>query len=97
MKLVYETELMRNQKQAQLFSPSGSFQVIQTSAGYAVFFFIGSDGAFHAAREAPDTPTGWTRKELPSSIASTHGSDSIVVKSFALCQNPKDLLFWHLS
>lgn len=93
MKLLYETELMRNQKQAQLFSPSGSFQVIQTSAGYAVFFFIGSDGAFYAAREAPDTPTGWTRQELSSSIASAHGSDSIVVKSFALCQNPKDLLF----
>jgi hypothetical protein len=93
MKLLYESELMRNQKQAQLFSPSGSFQVIQTSAGYALFFFIGSDGAFYAAREAPDTSTGWTRQELSSSIASAYESDSIVVKSFALCQNPKDLLF----
>ncbi|KAF3400012.1 hypothetical protein F1880_008053 [Penicillium rolfsii] len=93
MKLLYETELMKNQKQAQLFSPSGSFQVIQTSAGYAVFFFIGSDGAFYAAREAPDTPTGWTRQELSSSIANAQGSNPIVVKSFALCQNPKDLLF----
>lgn len=43
MKLLYESELMKNQKQAQLLAPSGSLQVIQTSAGFALFFCIGSD------------------------------------------------------
>jgi hypothetical protein len=79
-KLLHEGELMKNQKQAQLFSLSGSFQAIQTSAGYAVFFFTRSDCAFYPAREAPDTPTGWTRQGLSSYIVSAHGSDSIVIK-----------------
>ncbi|KAJ5381987.1 uncharacterized protein N7496_004415 [Penicillium cataractarum] len=93
MKVLYESELMKNQKQAQLLSPSGSFQIIQTSAGYALFFFIGADGAFYAAREAPATATGWTRLELSVSIARDHPDTPIVVKSFELCQNPKTLLF----
>lgn len=82
---------MKNQKQAQLLSLSGSFQVIQIVAGYAIFFFIGSDGAFCAAREAPATATGWTRMELSSSIAKEHAEKPLTVKSFALCQSPKTL------
>jgi hypothetical protein len=93
MKVTAETEMMKNQKHADVMRPDIAFDVIQAADGGALFFSIGTDHVLYATRQLPSTKTGWTKIDLSSSLSSMHHGASVVAKTFALSQNPQTLGF----
>ena len=86
-KLSVSSELMKNQKQAEVMSPSSDFKVLQTHEGHALFFSIGEDDVLYLSREVMEHQTGWDRKDLSSALASNHDQKQVVAKHFDLAQN----------
>jgi hypothetical protein len=92
-KITAETELMKNQKHADVMAPDTAFEVIQTTDGDALFFSIGTDKVFYVTREVRNSNTGWTRIDLSSLLSKSHGNAKVAAKSFALSQNAQTLAF----
>jgi len=90
--LKWESELMRNQKHAQLLSPESSFDVIQTPTG-AAYLSISTDHSFYVTREVLASNTGWQRLNQSDSLTQHAGQDASKVKLFATSQNPETLDF----
>ncbi|KAF5650608.1 putative RNA-directed DNA polymerase from transposon X-element [Fusarium sp. NRRL 52700] len=93
MQITGESELMKNQKYAEVLSPAKTFDVLQTLDGDSLFFSIGTDNIFYVTREVTETQTGWTRVDLSTQISAMHGGAAIEVKTFALAQDPKTQMF----
>ncbi|KAI1201733.1 hypothetical protein F5X97DRAFT_11942 [Nemania serpens] len=93
MKIKAETELMKNQKHAEVMAPGRVFDVLQTADGDALFFSIGTDNIFYVTREVHMSQTGWLRLDLSSQLSELHGGATVQAKSFALSQNPQTLHF----
>jgi len=91
MKISFESELMKNQKHAVVMAPDRAFEVVQSADGDAVFFSVGTDGAFYLTREVTGTATGWTRVDLSSSLAAGHGGTAVTAKMFSVAQNAATL------
>jgi hypothetical protein len=91
MKVTAETELMKNQKHAEVLSPEKSFQVAQTPAGDALFFSIGTDNRFYITRQLRGSQTGWQRIDLSTPLSARHGGSTVQAKTFALSQHSKTL------
>ncbi|KAE8410916.1 hypothetical protein BDV36DRAFT_306572 [Aspergillus pseudocaelatus] len=83
----YDTELMKNQKNASSIDPAKQFDVLQNSDGKAVFFSIGSDNVLNVSQETAASPTGWTKWDISTAIAGRFGQASITAKTFAVSQN----------
>ena len=47
MKISFESELMKNRKHAVVMAPDRAFEVLQSQDGDALFFSVGTDGAFY--------------------------------------------------
>ncbi|KAF9061100.1 hypothetical protein BDP27DRAFT_1489961 [Rhodocollybia butyracea] len=92
-KLSCQSELMQNQKHADVMAPDIAFEVVQATTGEALFFSIGTDHVFYVTREVSTTATGWNRVDLSSTLSSQHGGTLIVAKSFAIAQNMKTQAF----
>src|SRR6185369_1432092 len=82
--LPFESELMKNQKHAQVLPPDSKFLALQTKEGHSLFFSIGDDGVFYLTRETPKEVTGWTKKNDLSSGLST---SKVVAKTFDVSQD----------
>jgi len=93
MEISVETELLSNRKHAVVMSPNMAFEVLQTPEGDALFFSIGTDGIFYVTREVRASSTGWTRRNLSSSLSALHGGASVQAKSFDLSQNKQTLAY----
>ncbi|KAH6972772.1 hypothetical protein BKA56DRAFT_676586 [Ilyonectria sp. MPI-CAGE-AT-0026] len=93
MQIIGKSEVMKNQKHAEVLSPTKTFDVLQTPEGNSPFFSIGTDNVFYVTREVNQTQTGWTRVDLSSPISALQGGAAIAVKTFALAQNPKTQMF----
>ncbi|KAF4963459.1 hypothetical protein FSARC_8556 [Fusarium sarcochroum] len=93
MQITGKSELMKNQKHAEVLSPTKTFDVLQTPEGDSLFFSIGTDNIFYVTREVTQTQTGWTRVDLSSPISALQGGAAINVKTFAIAQNPKTQMF----
>src|SRR6185437_4617900 len=87
MKISFESELMKNRKHAVVMAPDRAFDVLQTPAGDALFFSVGTDGVFYLTREVSQTATGWNRIDLSTALSATHGGVPVTAKSFAVAQN----------
>lgn len=87
MKLNSQTELMKNQKHANVMSPDLAFDVLQTPAGDAIFFSIGTDHVFYVTREIRSNETGWTRVDLSSPLSKSNGGAAVKAKTFDISQN----------
>lgn len=85
MKIVNETELMKNQKHAVLMAPGKQFEVLQSQEGNALFFSIGTDGIFYLTRETPQGTHGWNRIDLGGTL--TDPANKIIAKSFDVAQD----------
>jgi hypothetical protein len=81
MKISTETEMMKNQKHAEVMSPDKAFEALQTSQGDALFFSIGTDGVFYVTRETRGSQTGWNRIDLSVALGGK-------AKSFVASQDP---------
>lgn len=93
MKITAETELMKNQKHADVMAPDMAFEVIQTPEGDALFFSIGTDHVFYITREIRETQTGWSRVDLSSPLSRQHGNAAVTAKSFSISQNAQTMQF----
>lgn len=93
MKLLGSSELMKNQKHAEVMSPETAFDVLQTPEGDSLFFSIGTDHVLYVTREIRQSQTAWSRVDLSSSILATNGNNPISVKSFVVAQNPQTFKF----
>jgi hypothetical protein len=69
MKIIYETELMANQKASTTIQPDDEFEALETAAGNSVLFSISSDQKFYCTYEVPGDTHGWTRIDLSSGLA----------------------------
>ena len=87
MKISFESELMKNRKHAVVMAPDRAFDVLQTPAGDALFFSVGTDGVFYLTREVSQTATGWNRIDLSTALSAAHGGVPVTAKSFAVAQN----------
>ena len=93
MKITAESELMKNQKHADVMAPDVAFEVLQTPEGDALFFSIGTDHVFYVTREVTGSQTGWTKIDLSSVVSASHGGAPVSAKSFALAQNAQTMAF----
>lgn len=92
MKILAESELMRNQKQGNVLGPDATFDAIQTVEGTSVYFSIGTDNIFYATREEIGTSlTGWTKLPLSSTLPAQYATAQ--KKSFCVAQNTDDMSF----
>lgn len=74
---------MKNHKHALLMTPDKQFEVLQSQDGNALFFSIGTDGAFYITRELPQDLHGWSRFNVNKSLQGT----TIIAKAFDVSQN----------
>ncbi len=81
------SELMENNKQADIMSPQKQFQALQTKEGHSLFFSIGTDDVFYLTREIPGSESGWKKIDLSSALSKFNGGIDIVVKTFQVIQN----------
>lgn len=84
------TELMKNQKAAQVMSAGSLFDVLQTSAGKALFFSIGDDNVFYLSAEQDDLKTGWKPIDLTAELAAKFPGKTVAAKTFATSQSAAD-------
>ncbi len=82
-----ETELMKNQKAAQVLAPASKFQSLQTTEGLSLFFSIGDDGVLYLYQEQAASETGWKPIDLSSSLLVASKGNTMKVKTFATTQN----------
>jgi hypothetical protein len=87
VQLKVDTELMKNQKQAQVMDPQKTFQVLQSAEGHALFFSIGSDNVFYLTREVPGQTAGWVKTDLSSALSKFNNGIKIIAKKFVVSQN----------
>ncbi|KAG9251705.1 uncharacterized protein F5Z01DRAFT_262006 [Emericellopsis atlantica] len=87
MKFSTSSELMLNQKHAEVMSPDKAFEVLQTQSGQSLFFSIGTDDVFYVTREVGNSVTGWEKVDLSSRLSSSHGGKTVAAKRFDISQN----------
>lgn len=83
----FDSELMKNQKHAEVMKPDQAFEVLQTPSGDSLFFSIGTDDIFYVTRELRASDTGWDRIDLCRDLAKQHDGATIKAKSMALAQD----------
>jgi hypothetical protein len=66
--LTCSTELMRNYKQAEVMAPDARFEALQTDAGDALLFSIGTDGVCYLTQETRSAKVGWRRVSFSASL-----------------------------
>jgi hypothetical protein len=92
MRILAQSELMKNQKHAVVMGPQHDFQVLQTLEGDALFFSIGDNGVFYMTREARASESGWDRINLCHTLPKGHSNAATgSAKAFAVSQNPQNL------
>lgn len=88
IELKASTQLMKNQKAAQVMPAQTSFRALQTANGQALFFSISDDGDFYLSAETPGARTGWSPYNLSSDLSKKHDNKKITAKAFAVAQHP---------
>ena len=89
MQVVFESELMKNQKHAQVMAPEARFEVLRIQQGSSLFFSLGTDGVFYLTQEVGGSKTGWARQDLSSGLAQQLGAGSVTTRAFHVSQNPQ--------
>ncbi|UOE46242.1 hypothetical protein MTO98_17725 [Mucilaginibacter sp. SMC90] len=89
MNILFETDLMDNQKHAVVMSPSLAFDVLQSQDGDSLFFSIGTDSKFYLTREVSATDTGWNQIDLGLPLWNAHPGSTVLAKTFSIDQNPQ--------
>ncbi|MDD7886899.1 hypothetical protein [Flavivirga sp. 57AJ16] len=87
IKINASSELMENNKQADIMSPQKAFQALQTKEGHSLFFSIGTDNVLYLTREVPGSESGWVKTDLSSCLSEFNGGIKIAVKTFKVGQN----------
>jgi hypothetical protein len=88
-KITYSSELMQNYKQAEIMSPEGKFQALQTDKGLSLLFSLSTDGAFYVTQETAGHATGWKRTDLSSAQIKNDfpGAAGVAAKTFSVSQD----------
>lgn len=91
MKIAFQSELMQNQKQADVMAPDQAFEVLQSRDGDSLFFSLGTDGVLYLTREMASTSTGWNRIDLSGALPAQAGGAAVKATAFAVAQNAETL------
>ncbi|KAL3492290.1 hypothetical protein BJX62DRAFT_250712 [Aspergillus germanicus] len=83
-----ESELMKNQKYANVMDPARQFDVLQNPDGTSLFFSIGGDDVLYATRETTASQTGWVKYDISSVLAGRFAQKTIAATQFAVTQSP---------
>ena len=86
--ITFSSELMQNYLQAEIMRPEKGFQALQTGAGNALLFSIGTDDALYVTVENPTSRQGWARANLSVARAAADFADDsgVVCKDFTVAQ-----------
>ncbi|KAM3414340.1 hypothetical protein BST61_g10987 [Cercospora zeina] len=87
MRITSQSEWMKSQKHADIMSPDGHFEVVQTENECSLFFSLGTDHVFYVTREVQATTTGWTKTALSEGLSSHFNGAAVKAKAFAISQN----------
>jgi hypothetical protein len=89
-KIDCSTELMSNYLQAEIMRPETGIQALQTGAGSALLFSIGTDNSLYATVEETGNGShkGWRRCNLsePQTVKDFHTASGATCTSFAVAQ-----------
>lgn len=83
-----QSELMKNQRAAQLMPPQSQLAALQESTGDGVLFSISDDGALMATVQTPGSPTEWQPVDLSSELSEPLGGATVTAQAFSVCQDP---------
>jgi hypothetical protein len=81
------TELMKNQKAAQVLSDQSEFDALQTSDGNALFFGISDTAILYVTQEQQSVTTGWTPVDLTTELSALLPGLTVSAKTFAVSQS----------
>lgn len=88
MKIINETELMKNQKASSVVMPDKQFEALQTIEGNTLLFSIGTDNILYCTREVPGDMHGWVRVDLSSLLsAACYNGATVSAKTFDIAQD----------
>jgi hypothetical protein len=88
MKIINETELMKNQRGSTVVVPDQQFEALQTVEGNSLVFSIGLDNILYVTREVPGDTHGWVKVDLSSYLSATYYSGQTVeAKTFDIAQD----------
>jgi hypothetical protein len=79
-------ELMENYIQADILLPQDKFTALQTEAGAALLFSIGTGGVFNLTLEVPGATHGWRLVSLSAAQARADFPQGATCKTFAAAQ-----------
>jgi len=86
--VTYSADLLRNFLQGDVVAPESKFQALQGQDGASLLFSMGTDSALYAMAELPESPSGWDRTDISSTVLKRDfaGKASAQVKDFATAQ-----------
>ncbi|KAF5127094.1 hypothetical protein E5D57_008022 [Metarhizium anisopliae] len=95
LKIAHSSELMENYLQAEVLTPTGHFEALQSDNenGYGLVFAIDSQGTFFGLQECSgETATGWKRHDLSRLTLQRYFApeDKAAVRTFGVGQSPID-------
>lgn len=85
--LTASTELIKNQKAAQVLADQSLFLVLQNSQGKSLFFSIGDTSILYLCAEQDNVTTGWTPIDLTTELAASYPGKTVTAKTFAASQD----------
>jgi len=89
MKILHETQLMKNQKASTTILPDKAFEAVQTIDGHSLLFTLDDEEkVLNCIREVPGDTHGWVQVDLSSSLSKTcYNGDTVAVKAFDIAQD----------
>lgn len=95
LKITHSSDLMENYIQAEVLSPPGHFEALQSENenGHALVFAIDAQGTFFGLQECSgETTTGWKRHDLSRVTLQRHfgPEEKGAVRTFGVGQSPID-------
>ena len=89
MKIINETELMKNQKASTTLLPDKQFDALQTIEGHSLLFTLDDkERILYCTREVPGDVHGWVKVDLSSSLSqSCYNNAAVAVKTFDIAQD----------
>ncbi|NIY74214.1 hypothetical protein HED22_01015 [Thalassospira sp. HF15] len=85
--ILYDTELMENQKIGSTLPAPENFEAIQNANNHPLFFFIDSGSNLTLCAEKGNLDTGWFAEILSTDLSSLNDGKTITAKTFDVTQN----------
>jgi hypothetical protein len=82
-----ETELMKNQRAAQMVGELSQLDAVQSSDGLGLLCSIGDDGILYLCAEREQASTGWVPVDITTELRGALSEQHLTAKAFAVSQD----------